>query len=70
VCDFSPEASPVAVLDRDLKTKYLKDMITYVTSGRGVFPENTWGPLMKMVTMNIFRVYPNQESPIGYGFLL
>ncbi|KAK2946319.1 putative Serine/threonine-protein phosphatase 2A 56 kDa regulatory subunit gamma [Blattamonas nauphoetae] len=63
ICDFSPDTPQAAVVDRDTKTRYLKDMVGYVTNHRNVFPENTWAPIMKTVSVNIFRPLPISEKP-------
>ncbi|KAA6382912.1 MAG: putative Serine/threonine-protein phosphatase 2A 56 kDa regulatory subunit delta [Streblomastix strix] len=67
-CNWQAEAPPVAVNDRDLKSKYLKEIVAYVTNGKNVFPESVWHPILKMIQANIFRSLPNQEKNLMGAF--
>ena len=63
ICDMSPDAPPAAVLDRETKTRYLKDIVTYITTAKNVFPETAWNMILKMISVNIFRPLPITEKP-------
>ncbi|KAA6356880.1 MAG: putative Serine/threonine protein phosphatase 2A 59 kDa regulatory subunit B' eta, partial [Streblomastix strix] len=61
LCDWNND-SPATEQDRETKTRYLKDVVTYVTNSKNVFPEAVWPSVMKMIQANIFRPFPIQDK--------
>ncbi|KAA6388187.1 MAG: putative Serine/threonine-protein phosphatase 2A 56 kDa regulatory subunit gamma [Streblomastix strix] len=65
-CNWLTDAPPAAIQDRELKGRYLRDMVGYITNGKNVFPEQIWPYLLRMVQANIFRILPLiEKSPLA-----
>ncbi|KAK2951606.1 putative Serine/threonine protein phosphatase 2A 57 kDa regulatory subunit B' kappa [Blattamonas nauphoetae] len=63
ICDFSPHADEASIADRNLKTNYLRDLLQFIADTSYSFPETTWVPVLKMVSINLFRSLPIPEFP-------
>lgn len=54
--DFSNPRAQFA--EKELKRRYLVDIVDYVSNTKGVFTEAVYGPFFQMISCNLFRALP------------